>query len=51
MKKIKKLLQKIFKSFFHFIFKLIYGKIIYDKNNLVSSDIFIDFVENKNIIN
>lgn len=51
MKKIKKSLQKIFKSFFQLIFKLIYGKIIYDKNNLESNDILINEIENKNIIN
>jgi capsular polysaccharide biosynthesis protein len=51
MKKIKKLLQKIFKKFFQFLFKLIYGKIIFDKNNLDSSEIDINEIQNNNIIN
>ena len=50
MKKIKKLLQKVFKSFFQLIFKLAYGKIIYNKNNLDSSEISIQTIENKYII-
>ena len=51
MKKIKKLLQKIFKSFFQLIFKLAYGKIIYNKNNLDSSEISIQTIENKTWLN
>ena len=38
--KIKKILQYIFKSFFQFLFKIIYGKVIYSNHNL----------ENKNIV-
>ena len=48
MKKIKKTLQKIFKLFFQFFFKLIYGKIIYQTDNLISNQIKID--EQKPII-
>ncbi|MDC1279778.1 glycosyltransferase family 61 protein [Pelagibacteraceae bacterium] len=51
MRKIKKLLQKIFKVFFQLIFKLVYGKIIYKKDNLISNNIIIDQVANKNIVN
>lgn len=51
MKKIKKSLQKIFKGFFHLIFKIIYGKIIYKPDNLISSKIIINYVKNQNIIN
>ena len=51
MKKIRILLQKIFKVFFQLIFKLVYGRIIYEPDNLISNKILIDQVENKNIIN
>lgn len=51
MKKIKKTLQKIFKLFFQFFFKLIYGKIIYQTDNLISNQIKIDEIKDKNIIN
>lgn len=36
---IKKKLQKIFKKFFQLIFKLIYGQIIYEENNLKDNNI------------
>ena len=38
--KIKKFLQNIFKKFFQFLFKIVYGKVIYSNHNL----------ENKNIV-
>ncbi|MBC8299563.1 MAG: hypothetical protein H8E55_27730, partial [Pelagibacterales bacterium] len=38
--KIKKILQNIFKNFFQFLFKIVYGKVIYSNHNL----------ENKNIV-
>ena len=40
--KIKKILQYIFKSFFQFLFKIIYGKIIYSNQNLESKNIVIN---------
>ena len=51
MQKIRKLLQKIFKSFFQSIFKLIYGNITYDTDNLESNKILINKIENQSIIN
>jgi len=38
--KVKKFLQNIFKNFFQFLFKIVYGKVIYSNRNL----------ENKNIV-
>ena len=38
--KIKKFLQNVFKNFFQFLFKIVYGKVIYSNHNL----------ENKNIV-
>ena len=38
--KTKKILQNIFKNFFQFLFKIVYGKVIYSNHNL----------ENKNIV-
>ena len=32
--KIKKILQNIFKNFFQFLFKIVYGKVIYSNHNL-----------------
>jgi len=46
----KKILQKSFKIFFQVFFKLIYGKIIYSEDNLLSKKIFIKEVKNKNIV-
>ena len=40
--KIKKFLQYIFKSFFQFLFKIIYGKVIYSNQNLESKNIVIN---------
>ena len=51
MKKIKKKAQIFFKKFFQFIFKLIYGKVVYDVNNLISNEIEIKQLLNNNIIN
>ena len=49
MKMLKKFFQKVFKSLFQFFFKLIYGKIIYVSNNLLSSNITVKKIDNKNI--
>ena len=49
MIKIKKLFQKSFKILFQALFKLIYGKIIYTQNNLISPNISIHEIINKNI--
>jgi len=49
MIKIKKLFQKSFKILFQALFKLIYGKIIYIQNNLISPNISIHEIINKNI--
>ena len=46
----KKNLQFIFKSFFQFIFKLIYGKIVYLDNNLIHENIKIDKINSKELI-
>ena len=51
MKIVRKLLQKIFKSFFRQVFKIIHGTIIYDKDNHKLKNITIDLINNKNIIN
>ena len=51
MKKIKNVAQKLFKKFFQFVFKLIYGNVIYDKDNLISSEIEIKEIKNGNIFN
>ena len=51
MQKIKRLFQKIFKGFFNLFFKIIYGDVIYNKNNLTSSQIMISQITNKEIIN
>ena len=50
MKILKKFLQRVFKNLFQFFFKLIYGKIVYDSNNLSSNNISIHSVKNKNIV-
>jgi capsular polysaccharide biosynthesis protein len=49
MIKIKKLFQKSFKILFQALFKLIYGKINYTQNNLISPNILIHEIINKNI--
>ena len=49
MKILKKFLQRVFKKTFQIIFKLIYGEIIYVKDNLLSKNILIKEVKNKNI--
>ena len=40
--KTKKFLQNIFKSFFQFLFKIVYGKVIYSNQNLKSKNIVIN---------
>ena len=50
MQKVKKLSQKIFKGFFKFIFKIFYGNIIYEENNLNSKEIEIKLITNVNIV-
>jgi len=44
-------LQKLFKLFFQFFFKIIYGKVIYQVENLRSNQIKTEEVQNRNIIN
>jgi len=39
---IKKFLQNIFKKFFQFLFKIVYGKVIYSNQNLKSKNIVIN---------
>ena len=46
---IKKIFQNIFKSFFQFLFKIIYGNVVYLDNNLESKNILIKKVNNKQI--
>lgn len=46
---IKKKLQNLFKSFFQFIFKLIYGEVIYSKNNLNDENIIIKHLKSDKI--
>lgn len=49
MIKLKKLFQKSFKILFQALFKLIYGKINYTQNNLISPNILIHEIINKKI--
>ncbi len=49
MKTLKKFLQGVFKKTFQIIFKLIYGEIVYVRDNLLSKNILIEEVKNKNI--
>ena len=49
--KIKKIIQKIFKTFFQFFFKLIYGKVTYQKDNLISPNICIKEIQSEDLIN
>jgi capsular polysaccharide biosynthesis protein len=51
MEKIKKIAKNLFKNFFRFLFKLIYGKIIYNKENLKSQTIQISELKSSEIIN
>ena len=39
--KIKKFSQNIFKNFFQFLFKIVYGKVIYSNHNLKNKNIAI----------
>ena len=47
--KLKKILQNIFKKFFQFLFKIIYGNIIYVQSNLKHKNILISKIENEDI--
>ena len=47
--KIKKFLQNIFKCFFQFLFKIVYGKIIYSNQNLESKNIVIDQLDSSKL--
>jgi len=49
--KIKKFLQNIFKYFFQFLFKIIYGEIKYDKYALFKDNVYIKKIVSKKIIN
>jgi len=51
MEKIRNIAKNLFKNFFRFLFKLIYGKIIYNKENLKSENIQIYELKNAEIIN
>ena len=51
MKYIRNIAKQLFKNFFRFLFKIIYGKVIYNKDNLESKNIKISQIENKKIIN
>ena len=42
MKTLKKFLQGVFKKTFQIIFKLIYGEIVYVRDNLLSKNILIE---------
>ena len=47
--KIKKFLQNIFKCFFQFLFKIVYGKIIYSNQNLESNNIVVNKLESSKL--
>ena len=51
MEKIRNIAKSLFKNFFKFLFKLIYGKVIYNKDNLSSENIQISELKNSEIIN
>jgi len=51
MEKIRNIAKSLFKNFFRFLFKLIYGKVIYIKDNLTSENIQIYELKNSEIIN
>ena len=51
MKYIRNIAKKLFKKFFRLLFKIIYGKIIYNQDNLKSKNIKISELENVDIIN
>ena len=51
MEKIRNIAKSLFKNFFRFLFKLIYGKIVYNKDNLNSENIQISELKNTKIIN
>ena len=45
----KKNLQNLFKKFFQIFYKIIYGEILYEENNLKDKNIIIDQIKNENI--
>ena len=47
--KIKKFLQNIFKYFFQFLFKIVYGKVIYSNHNLENKNIVINQLNNSTL--
>ena len=47
--KIRKFLQYIFKSFFQFLFKIVYGVVIYSKQNLKSKNIVINEINSSKL--
>ena len=47
--KIKKFSQNIFKNFFQFLFKIIYGKIIYSNQNLESKNIVVNQLDSSKL--
>jgi len=47
--KIKKFLQNIFKNFFQFLFKIVYGKVIYSNHNLENKNIVINQLNNSTL--
>ena len=51
MKNIRNIAKNLFKNFFRFLFKLIYGKVIYNKDNLKSENITISEIKNHEIVN
>ena len=51
MEKIRNIAKSLFKNFFRFLFKLIYGKIVYNNDNLNSENIQIEISSNKIIFN
>tara|TARA_Y100000780_G_scaffold86454_1_gene78348 strand:- start:1 stop:1092 length:1092 start_codon:yes stop_codon:yes gene_type:complete len=47
--KIKKFLQNVFKKFFQFLFKIVYGKVIYSNHNLENKNIVINQLNNSTL--
>ena len=47
--KVKKFLQNVFKKFFQFLFKIVYGKVIYSNHNLENKNIVINQLNNSTL--
>ena len=47
--KIKKFLQNVFKKFFQFLFKIVYGKVIYSNHNLENKNIVINQLDSSTL--